>query len=187
MTLAVTPVVGPSVDFRPLRGRRRVDQLVILAIPIGVIAAAGWAGLSWYRQRLTTSTEKELAAKKAIEFPVRIAYDLLPADLDGMYQGPLARTDDHSAWLVLTITQTHRVDEDRVLFQYDLNAVKRRQRGVGEASLDGKWIRFAGMHGQIVRNAHGAIMLRSMPRGTLPQWTVKSSLPAPERARRVFE
>jgi hypothetical protein len=168
------------MDFRPLRGKRGVDQFMILAIPIALAGASGAGGLVFYRQRLALMTEKHVIERQSYEPPTRIAYGLTPRALDGTYQGEITRKDKQSSWATLQIRETSAAEDDRVVFRYELNAMKRRETGVGDASLAGKWIRFGGMQGQIVLSSRGVLTFRSMPRDVLPRWSLEAGGVPPE-------
>jgi len=161
------------VLLRPLRGRRRIDQILIIGVPVTVIAACGAVGLSLHRQRVQAITEEHLKAAAQFEVPTRIAWNVTLEEFAGTFQGKL-NTGQTSAWLILEIDHP-RIEDEFVTFHYTINSPTRRRSGNGTASLAGRWIHLGTLKGQIVRNGDGSLTFRSMPRDAKPEWTLEAS------------
>lgn len=138
-----------------------------------LIAAAGAVGVRLHMRQVQRATEARVEAAEKLEVPARIAWDVTLEELAGTFQGTLS-TGESSSWLVLQVDHPH-LAEDVVYFHYTINSSTRRRSGNGAASLIGRWIDLGTLKGQIVRNDKGALMFRSMPRNTKPEWVLEAS------------
>lgn len=159
--------------IRPLRGRRGVDQLVLIAAPTLLIGLTSAVVLQWHELHVVNATNTHVKASEQIEVPARIAWNITVEELNGTFQGPIS-TATESAWLVVQIDHP-RLEEEVVLFHYTINSPTRRRSGNGSASLVGRWVELGTLKGQIVRNAKGLLTFRSMPRNTKPDWVLEAS------------